>query len=272
MKRDSLFYRIFQQAPTLLFDLLQSYPVSANGYSFDSVEVKQTSFRIDGVFLPPETSGIAYFAEVQFQPDQLLYERIMSEASMYFYRNRNRCSDYRLVVIYPSQALEQDDLDPHQYLIQTGKLTRIYLDQLGSVSQLPIGLGLMVLTTLEDDEAKQAALQLVERSQGNPDEHAIMDLISTILIYKFTELTRDEVNAMLASSIQESRAYWEIKAEGKAEIILKQLTLVLKTEIPSELKQRIESFTNDRLDVLSEVLLGFDQLEDLMQWLEVQSS
>ncbi len=89
MKRDSLFYRIFQQAPTLLFDLLQSYPLNASDYSFDSIEIKQTSFRIDGVFLPPEPLGIAYFAEVQFQPDQILYERIMSEASMYFYRNRN---------------------------------------------------------------------------------------------------------------------------------------------------------------------------------------
>jgi predicted transposase/invertase (TIGR01784 family) len=127
MKRDSLFYRMFQQAPTLLFDLLQSYPVNPNGYRFDSVEIKQTSFRIDGVFLPSEPSEIAYFAEVQFQPDQLLYERIMSEASMYFYRNRDRCSDYRLVVIYPLQTVEQDDLVPHQFLIQTGKLTRIYL-------------------------------------------------------------------------------------------------------------------------------------------------
>ena len=271
MKRDSLFYRMFQQAPTLLFDLLQSYPVGASGYRFDSVEVKQTSFRIDGVFLLSEPSGIAYFAEVQFQPDQLLYERIMSEASMYFYRNRDRCSDYRLVVIYPSQTLEQDDLAPHQFLIQTGKLTRIYLDQLGPVSQLPIGLGLMVLTTLDDEEAKQAALQLVERSQGNPDEHAIMDLISTILIYKFTDLTRDEVNAMLASSIQESRAYWEIKAEGKAEVLIKMMNRRLGIEIPVDLTQRLEKMTNDRLDALSEIWLGFEALDDLRQWMDTSS-
>ena len=69
MKRDSLFYRIFQQNPTLLFDLLQIHPIDASEYQFDSVEIKQTSFRIDGVLLPPNATGVAYVVEVQFQPD-----------------------------------------------------------------------------------------------------------------------------------------------------------------------------------------------------------
>lgn len=84
MKRDSLFYRIFQQNPMLLFDLLQIHPIDANEYQFDSVEIKQTSFRIDGVLLPPNAAGVAYVVEVQFQPDEVLYERIMSEGALYF--------------------------------------------------------------------------------------------------------------------------------------------------------------------------------------------
>ena len=32
----------------------------------DSVEVKETSFRMDGVFVPPNPSGTVYFCEVQF--------------------------------------------------------------------------------------------------------------------------------------------------------------------------------------------------------------
>lgn len=31
---------------------------------------------------------------------------------------------------------------------------RVYLDELGEIEQLPIGIGLMVLTTLEGDAAK----------------------------------------------------------------------------------------------------------------------
>jgi predicted transposase/invertase (TIGR01784 family) len=79
MRRDTIFYKLFQQSPTLIFDFLSSPPVNASQYRFDSVEIKETSFRIDGVFLPPNPRGIVYFCEVQFQLDETLYERMMDE-------------------------------------------------------------------------------------------------------------------------------------------------------------------------------------------------
>jgi predicted transposase/invertase (TIGR01784 family) len=275
MKRDSLFYRIFQQNPMLLFDLLQSHPTNASDYQFDSVEIKQTSFRIDGVFLPPDASGITYLVEVQFQPDEVLYERVMSEGSLYFYRNRDRCRDYRLVVVYPSRDLEQKDLEPHQFLISTGKLTRIYLDELGDVSQLPIGLSLMVLTTLENDEAKRVARQLADRAMEEPESRAIMDILSTILIYKFTDLSRDEVTAMLASSIEESLAYRQIRDEsilrGTQEMIVRQLRQRLGTEVQAEWVQRIGKLSIEQVEQLSIALLDFSAVADLVDWLDLQA-
>ncbi len=53
MKTDSLFYRLFQTLPRLLFDLIMQPPDHAPQYRFASVEVKQTGFRVDGVFVPP---------------------------------------------------------------------------------------------------------------------------------------------------------------------------------------------------------------------------
>jgi len=47
MKRDTIFYRIFQQSPTLLLDLLPAPPTDRQGYRFESIEIKETSFRID---------------------------------------------------------------------------------------------------------------------------------------------------------------------------------------------------------------------------------
>ena len=90
MRRDSIFYQIFQQSPTLLFDLLANPPKNASAYRFDCVAVKEAKFEIDGVFLPPHTDpeGIIYFCEVQFQKDERLYERLFGEAFLYFYRNR----------------------------------------------------------------------------------------------------------------------------------------------------------------------------------------
>ena len=57
MRRDSIFYKLFQQSPTLLFELLTNPPANADGYRFDSVAVKEPKFEIDGVFLPPENEG-----------------------------------------------------------------------------------------------------------------------------------------------------------------------------------------------------------------------
>jgi predicted transposase/invertase (TIGR01784 family) len=116
MRRDSIFFRLFQQFPMLLFDLLDDPPENADRYRFDSVAVKETKFEIDGVFLPPSgRKGIVYFSEVQFQLDKQLYERLWSESSRYFFQNRQRFSDWQAVVIYPSRSMEQKDLHPHRW-------------------------------------------------------------------------------------------------------------------------------------------------------------
>jgi predicted transposase YdaD len=52
MKTDTIFYQLFQSFPSIFFELIQLPISEANNYRFDSVEVKQLSFRLDGVFLP----------------------------------------------------------------------------------------------------------------------------------------------------------------------------------------------------------------------------
>jgi predicted transposase YdaD len=51
MKTDSIFYRLFQTFPGTFFELINRQPSEASAYEFASVELKQTAFRIDGVFL-----------------------------------------------------------------------------------------------------------------------------------------------------------------------------------------------------------------------------
>ena len=169
MHRDTIFYQLFQQSPTLLFDLISQPPIDAERYIFDSIEVKETAFRIDGVFIPPNLSGTIYFCEVQFQSDKLLYERMVSEISIYTYRNRNLFSDWRAVAIYPSRSIEQSNKDVVLEMLASGRITPIYLDELGAVEELPTGLGLMVLTTLEGEEAKAEARGLIQRAQNSRD-------------------------------------------------------------------------------------------------------
>ncbi len=57
----------------------------AQSYEFASREVKQLSFRLDGLFIPrgEETERPLYLVEVQFQPDETLYYRVFAEFSCF---------------------------------------------------------------------------------------------------------------------------------------------------------------------------------------------
>jgi predicted transposase/invertase (TIGR01784 family) len=280
MRRDTIFYQLFRQSPTLLFDLISQPPVNADRYIFESIEVKETSFRMDGVFSPPDRSGIIYFAEVQFQLDELLYERMFSEISIYVYRNRDSFADWRAVAIYPSRRMEQSNLNVAIEMLNSGRIIPIYLDELQTGGVLPIRLSLMVLTTLEGDQAKSEAICLIERAQGDRD---IIDVISTIMVYKFSNLSRDEVDAMLGIELQQTRVYQEAKAEGRNEgeviglergrnegeqaLVLKLLTRKLG-KIDTEIQVSVNSLTIDLLESLGEDLLDFAQMSDLLAWLD----
>jgi predicted transposase YdaD len=52
MKTDSIFYQIFQSLPEVFFQLINADPQQSSSYNFSSVELKQTAFRIDDLFLP----------------------------------------------------------------------------------------------------------------------------------------------------------------------------------------------------------------------------
>jgi predicted transposase YdaD len=45
---------------------------------------------------------------------------------------------------------------------------------------------------------------------------AILDLVITAIVYKFSELSRDEVLVMLGLELKEPRAFQETRAEGEA--------------------------------------------------------
>jgi predicted transposase/invertase (TIGR01784 family) len=292
MRRDTIFYQLFRQFPTLLFELLSQPPADAERYIFDSVEVKETAFRIDGVFIPPDSAGIIYFVEVQFQPDELLYERMLSEISIYTYRHRQNFFDWRAVAIYPSRSLEQSSKEVVIEMLASGRITPIYLDELGSRAELSPGLDLMVLTTLEGDAAVAKARQTIEQSLSLPDGRAIIELISVIIVYKFSNLSRDEVNAMLGIELQQTRVYQDAKAEGRTEgetigevrgearglergrteegraLVLRLLTRKLGNIDPA-IQARVNSLELDRIEFLGEALLDFTQVEDLMSWLDL---
>ncbi len=259
MKRDSIFYKLFAQSPRSLFELLPSPPKEADVYRFDSVSVKEPNFAIDGVFLPPsDKPGIVYFAEVQFQRDPILYERLFGESLLYFYRNRQRFTDWQAVLIYPRRSTEQKDTLPYDCLLDSRHVTRIYLNELGPIDDLPLGLALMVLTIQTKKKAPEVARKLLDRAQREqiPSEarRDIIGMVGTIISYRFNNLNLREVEAMIASSFSETRVYRDAKEEGRqegAEMTQRSLALgMLAEKIPVETIARITGWTIEDLQSL----------------------
>jgi predicted transposase/invertase (TIGR01784 family) len=274
MRRDTIFYQLFLQSPALLFDLIPGPPADAHEYVFRSIEVKETSFRIDGVCLPPTPEGLIFFCEAQFQPDATLYERLVSEIGIYAFRYRDEFRDWRALVIYPSRSTEQSRLETVQDIIESGRITRIYLDELAETEDSSVGIRLMLLTTLSQQRLVEAAKAIIAQTQDSPDARAIIGMVSTIVVYKFNNLSRAEVEAMLGIELQQTRVYQEAREEGREEgrqaegsaVVLKQLQRKLG-KLPDEIQAQIMALSIERLELLAEELLDFSELENLTAWL-----
>jgi predicted transposase YdaD len=111
---------------------------------------------------------------------------------------------------------------------------------------------------------------LLERSSVEQPEtatRAIIELVTTIMVYKFEQLNRKEVESMLGITIKETRVYREIKQEEALSLILRQLTRRFG-ELPQQMRERIETLSLEQLENLGEALLDFTSVADLQETLE----
>jgi predicted transposase/invertase (TIGR01784 family) len=292
LKTDTIYYQLFKRFPSLIFTLVEHQPERAREYRFESIEVKETSYRIDGVFLPPEGASprIVYFAEVQFQSDESLYFRFSSESSVFLHRNQDLFDDWFGVFIFASRSIEPENVHIHRSMLNGPQVQRIYLDELGDPSEQPIGIRLMQLTITPEKQAPEQARELIRQANqedtGSLFKKEIIDMVCTIAVYKFSKLSRDEVEAMLGLRLEETRVYQEASAEGEERgvvkgrregeqtgalkeaqaLILRLLTRRIESVAPEALVQ-VQSLSLAQLESLGEALLDFSQPDDLMNWL-----
>lgn len=181
------------------------------------------------------------------------------------------------MIIYPSRSTEQSDIHPHRGLLNSDQVHPVYLDELGDIRTLPLWVALMVLTTIDEEQAPVEARYLLTKSQqetSQPSSSAIIEMIVMIMAYKFEQLRRVEVEQMLGITFKETRVYQDIKEEGREEgrsvmanAISRQLTKRLG-ELSSETQLRISHLPLPVLENLSEALLDFTSVADLEAWLQ----
>jgi predicted transposase/invertase (TIGR01784 family) len=282
VKTDSIFFRIFQTQPGFLFELLGASSELGNCYDFQSVEVKQTAFRIDGVFVPrpdaPDQTII--FAEVQFQSDEYLYDRMFAEIGLYLIQHRDTF-DWKAVAIFPRRSLEPNNQHRHRTLLGGEQFTVIYLEDLLKIHSDLLGIQIMQLIVAKPRQSQNYVQKIVERvkSQTDVQNQAIIELVSTVMVYKFPELSREVIEAMFSiSELKQTRVYRDAMDEGRVEgrvegrteeaqsLILRQLIRRFGP-LDQVTESQIRSLSLSRLEELGEALLEFSQPSDLKNWL-----
>ncbi len=160
------------------------------------------------------------------------------------------------------------------------------MDELGDIRDLPLWVALMVLTTVDEDQAPAQARYLLTRTRQevpSTSSRAIIEMLTTIMVYKFEQLSQREVESMLGITLQQTRVYREIKEEGikegieegikegrheeAANLVIRQITKRIKQKLSEEIVARISALPLPVLEDLSEALLDFTSLADLQAWL-----
>ena len=222
VKTDTIFYQLFQNFPSIFFELIGQPADDANNYQFTSLEVKQRAFRFDGLFHPvadaPELP--IYFVEVQFQRKPKLYSRLFAEIFLYFYQY-DHDNEWVAIVIYRRRSIETPA--PRQYAeLMQHRVRRIYLDELGEAADQYIGVGIVQLVVESKNKTGDKARQLISKARlelaDAVIQQQVIELIETIVLYKFPNLSREEIEAMLGlSEIKQTRVYQEAREEGREE-------------------------------------------------------
>jgi predicted transposase/invertase (TIGR01784 family) len=278
LQTDSLFFHIFKTSPSILFELLGQSASLAENYSFDSVEIKQVGFRIDGVLLPKPDAidQTVIFLEVQFQKDPTFYHRLIAEIHLFLKLNPSTF-DWKAVVIFPRRSIEPTDFRLFRNLIHSDQVHRIYLEDLKAPSDGATGLDLMRLVVAKKKDAVSQAKDLLSRTRQRavtePQLNVIMGLVETVIIYKFPKLGREEIAKMLGlSELKDTKVYQEGRTEGKLEgeqsVILRQLARRIGNVTPDQ-QDQIRALSIYQLEALAEALLGFSQPDELTNWLQI---
>jgi predicted transposase/invertase (TIGR01784 family) len=243
------------------------------------VEVKEKSFRFDGIFMPPvdRPTEPIYFIEVQFQPDANFYRAFLSE--IFLYLNQQQVNlDWIAVAIFPNRKIDISNLTAVQEeMVTSGRIVRIYLDEINDRSS--VEMQMLNLITCPPEEA----VKVVNEIRSVNTTKVILEFIETILVYKFPRLSRKEIEAMFAlDDLRQTRVFQEIRDEylqegrqegiqiGKQEeatnLLIRQIRRKFG-EPDRELTTKIANLTLEQLESLGEELLDFQTIDDLKHWL-----
>ncbi len=280
MRTDTLFYQLFNAFHSLLFELIERPISEAEGYEFSSVEVKEKAFRFDGIFIPKAKDKPIYLLEVQFQQKEDFYWEYLSE--IYLYLNQSRPEqDWKAIAIFARRSYEPEPRSHVQEMLNCQRILRVYLEDLVDRETDSFAINIIQLILSTESQAVTMARRLGDKIEQENDpeiQEQVLELIETVLVYKFPKLNRQEIEAMFTySDLKQTRVYQDAREEGEQRGLVKgQATMLLRLlnrkfgQISPSLRGKVNKLSAKQLENLAEALFDLETIADLSDWLKTQ--
>jgi predicted transposase YdaD len=138
----------------------------------------------------------------------------------------------------------------------------------------------------------------IEQENDPEIQEQVLELIETVLVYKFPKLTRQEIEAMFTySDLKQTRVYQDAKEEGEQRgeqrglqlgeqkglklgeqrgLVKGQATMLLRLlnrkfgQISPSLRGKVNKLSAKQLENLAEALFDLETIADLSAWLKTQ--
>lgn len=214
MHTDSWFYRFLKAWPAGFFGLLGLPASVAERYTFDSVELKKSGWRIDGVMRPKDPSDPFYVIEFQAYDLATFYANLFCKVFGFLELN-DPAQDWRAVAIFLERSLEPDHLGPYEDLLNSARVRRVYLDELSPGNDPPLALGIWQLVSAPEDRIKQLLPNLIDKARNELSDRTlstkVIELVQEILLRRFVNLNQQELMRMVKlHDLRESKAVQEV--------------------------------------------------------------
>jgi predicted transposase/invertase (TIGR01784 family) len=104
-------------------------------------------------------------------------------------------------------------------MMDAGQIQRFYLDEMEEPANAPLGMSILYLIRQTESQAPVTARELITRIRSEIGDESLrvvlIQLIETVIIYKLSHLSREEIQTMLqVHDIRQSRVYQEALQEG----------------------------------------------------------
>ena len=245
MKRDPLFYELFKELPECFFQLVGRPEADAKRYELEAIEYKASAVRLDGVFRPLQPDkDPAFIWEAQFYPSDKVYANLLTKIGR-FLEHGDPTQDFIAVVIYPNRAIEQANLVPYRFLLNSEQLRRVYLDELPPASPDQFGLGILELISAKPEASLAKARELIPRirsaRRSKRFEEMLLQFIETVIVHQFPNWSREEIEKMLqVTDVRQTRVFQEALEEGMEKGIEKGLEKGMEKGIETVARRLLE--------------------------------